>query len=778
MSKILVFQSFHYDVAYMETFEGYLPVCFNIIDSGLNLLDERPDFIFNIEQIILLDTYWQRKPENRDRIKQYAQERRLIFCPGMWTMPDGNLPSAESCYRNALLGRQWLQEHLGVEPGPICWMADIFGHHAQSPQIYKQLGYSLYMFERGQLEEEEVVDFWWQGIDGTSLLTHWEADTYYGLHLGFAWLGNRSKEWVADRIHKTVIAPLDQGDDRDLFSKIGGDFLAPNRESLQFIENWNAEANGRGIEFTHPSGYIEKTQQRTDLKTIHQEFNPLFQGTYSSRIRIKQFNRALENLAYAVEAAAVAVDKEVNTDELWRGITMQQFHDIMCGSLCDRAWKQATADYESLCENAKGQLNGTLGAGSGDETAVFNPLPYPRTEVVESPQGSALVSLDAMEIADIEKARKVATSPVKCECSTLDNGLLRAEVDEFGRLLTLEDLTTGLAYEDQRFGYVHDVALEADFGDLWVPHSGPVNSSLLHIAPYHDPVMPSGVEIVAHGLFGRREADSQCFNPVDIATSVATNGCTATLSAKHGDDYTVHYTLHAEEKLLRIRVEHQYGSVQRRLRAIIPTGIHAGKIRREIPAGWIEQAEGEYPAQNWMDYADDHKGLCLINRGLPGNNVTDGVMLLTLFRAVAMIEANVLPDFELDVVQVAEYALHPFQTGDPTYQPTRLARRFNQPVAVVEKASLPTAGGTRIRLESDTAEILSLRPIEVGRSVELRLHDASGQASSVSIRPSCPFKNAKKTTPLGEVLGAIAQDQEGLLTVTVEPFEIVTLRLE
>ena len=46
--------------------------------------------------------------------------------------------------------------------------------------------------------------------------------------------------------------------------------------------------------------------------------------------------------------------------------------------------------------------------------------------------------------------------------------------------------------------------------------------------------------------------------------------------------------------------------------------------------------EGEYPALNWVDYQDDKKGICLINRGLPGNNVTDGVMMLSLFRAVDM----------------------------------------------------------------------------------------------------------------------------------------------
>ncbi|NCO33447.1 MAG: hypothetical protein AUJ92_18820 [Armatimonadetes bacterium CG2_30_59_28] len=168
MKSIHLFQSFHYDVAYMDTFKGYLPRCLEIIDAGLDLLDEYPEFIFNIEQIILLDAYWQRRPENRERLRKHAADQRLIFCPGLRTMPDGNIPSAESCYQNALLSRRWLQENIGAEPGPVCWVADIFGHHAQSPQIYKQLGYDLYMFERGQLENENAVDFRWRASTARS----------------------------------------------------------------------------------------------------------------------------------------------------------------------------------------------------------------------------------------------------------------------------------------------------------------------------------------------------------------------------------------------------------------------------------------------------------------------------------------------------------------------------------------------------------------------------------------------------------------------------------
>ena len=70
-----------------------------------------------------------------------------------------------------------------------------------------------------------------------------------------------------------------------------------------------------------------------------------------------------------------------------------------------------------------------------------------------------------------------------------------------------------------------------------------------------------------------------------------------------------------------------------RYRAIFPTTLTGGTITHEIPFGAIERPEQELPAQNWIDYGDGRHGLGLLNRGLPGNNVDEGVMMLSLCRA-------------------------------------------------------------------------------------------------------------------------------------------------
>ena len=74
-----------------------------------------------------------------------------------------------------------------------------------------------------------------------------------------------------------------------------------------------------------------------------------------------------------------------------------------------------------------------------------------------------------------------------------------------------------------------------------------------------------------------------------------------------------------------------------RYRLLFPTAIRNGKSVHEIPFGAIERPDGiEFPAQNWIDYSDGEKGVALLNRGLPGNNVADGTILLSLMRCTSI----------------------------------------------------------------------------------------------------------------------------------------------
>ena len=75
-----------------------------------------------------------------------------------------------------------------------------------------------------------------------------------------------------------------------------------------------------------------------------------------------------------------------------------------------------------------------------------------------------------------------------------------------------------------------------------------------------------------------------------------------------------------------------------RYRALFPTSIRDGRSVHEIPFGAVERPAGiEFPAQNWIDCGNGRRGVALLNRGLPGNVVSGGTMMLSLLRSTRIV---------------------------------------------------------------------------------------------------------------------------------------------
>jgi len=771
-TTVHTFAAFHYDVAYQKTYRGYLPQTLKIIRAGIRLLQRHPEYVFNIEQVIVLREYWKRYPRERAAIKRLAKGGRLVFAPGMFTMPDVNLPNGESFFRNFEMGRDWLVEHLGVEP-KVCWMADIFGHHPQMPQIAKLCGYNAYMFERGKTQGDDTI-FWWQGIDGTRLVTAWEHDTYYGI--GLALMPDfqpRGKNFAPVYAEKMLLKQLRaRSRVKDLvISPLGGDFRMPTGEDVAFVKEFNRQRNGFAIKFSSPDRYFEQIAKR-NLPVLRADFNPLMQGTYSSRITVKQANRRLENLAYAIELLGG------NVKWLWERISFNAFHDIICGSLAQDAIAEAYKDYRQTERAAARQLRQSIVRRSprtAKTTAlILNPLPYPRTEVIQIGRKLAQVKLPATSITAFRPG-KTRTGKLIARPDVLENSRLRAVFGKNGTIISLFDKENGnelaVPIRGDMFEMgMNDVTRESDFGDLWSLYTGPVNGSLLHTAPLHDPLPISNVELQRHGGVGKRAVEANSFGWPDIRI-VERGPLRGALEIKYRLlNLVTTVSLAHDEKMLRFTTRFVPKGRYYRLRVAFPTTIPKGKIRSSIPCGHITRPEGEYPAQDWIDYSDGKKGLLLLNRGLPGNNVTNGVMMLSLFRAVAMEHIDKRPWFEAGVEQVFEYALRPFGASDKDYNPTREAARYAHPPVVVPAKS-DSDGVSLVELDGDNAELMAYR------AGELRLHESHGRRGWVTLRFPSRVISCVKTDARGIGEGQVKIDGR-VVALQLKPFEIVTLRLE
>jgi alpha-mannosidase len=244
----------------------------------------------------------------------------------------------------------------------------------------------------------------------------------------------------------------------------------------------------------------------------------------------------------------------------------------------------------------------------------------------------------------------------------------------------------------------------------------------------------------------------------------------------YSEDMRVETYLSAGEPMLRFRVSFLPSGKRYRLRVVFPTTIRDGRIRHSIPFGHVERPEGEYAVQGWIDYADSEVGVCLLNRGLPGNNVTDGTLMLSLFRGIAMDDRDEDPWYEEGVTHTFEYALAPFARGDAGYNPERLASRYNRPVYTAWGRGRDAADREGIALKSRGAEVSCWRRLSE-ETFELRIYDGTGQGCDAEIR--FPFEPAScmHTDAAGKAPEPVETKGQAV-ELSLAPFEVRTLRVQ
>ena len=102
----------------------------------------------------------------------------------MWVEPDTNVPSGESLVRQVTFGARFFAEEFGVESDEL-WIPDVFGYSAALPQIAARAGMRALITQKLSWNDTNHLPhttFWWEGLDGSRLLTHFPpADTYNGV---------------------------------------------------------------------------------------------------------------------------------------------------------------------------------------------------------------------------------------------------------------------------------------------------------------------------------------------------------------------------------------------------------------------------------------------------------------------------------------------------------------------------------------------------------------------------------------------------------------------
>lgn len=791
----------HYDVEWLQTREVFEKVGAGNLLEMLRLMEENPRMTFAVDQVPQLEPFRRSYPEAFERIVELVGEGRIEPLDGMYSEPDVNLVGGESLVRQSVAWQRYAMEHFGAF-SRCGWLIDSFGMSGQLPQIFADTGVEFFAYSRARPPEGTPSEFLWEGIDGTRIVTTAMPLKYNVGHPMPVEEARALRKMLKDYRFLRSRSATDQ-----VFYPAGVDHGRPQKEQTTMATAWNEKVDGVEFRPSLPSAFFESLP-RDRLPVVRGELQRELWGTYSSRIEIKQLDRACEfALLDAGKLATIATlaGAPYPRDELsdgWRDVMDNQFHDQICGCCTDEVatgmrqrFGRALRAARGVMEGCARFLAGAPAAGSkagrpDDALLVFNPLAEPVTSFVEfevaPPPGWSGLSvgdgkgflpvqiLDARRYGDgtFKRVRAgflptlpatgyrifelgagaaeqpASAEPVRVSDTGIANGLLELRVDGSTGLLG-EVLLSGGTRLDLSGG--NRLTMRRDFGNLY--ESMPLGPSSIYRRKVRS------VRAVEWGPLR---------GTIEVAGTIGRTAFAHRISLTSGSP--------------RIDIETRvdYRDSGTMLTCTFPTGIRDGKWTHEIPYGCIERPGEELPAINFVDLSGRREGVTLINTGIPGNACDDeGTIALTLLRGVDGIWLWKAGQGALGLGEhTFHYALYPHR-GDrveagsvaEAYRHNDAPRSFVIPAGrgengiAAESGALGCSGGhfqVSVLEREDSGEIV------------VRLWETDGSAGKAVLSLGWDAARAWKTDMLGRRKKEVSLEGRSL-AVELGPYEIATL---
>jgi alpha-mannosidase len=386
----------HWEGAVFKTREEYLDIGLPHILEALRLLKTQLSCRFVLDQVAYVRPFLERYPEEATAFRKFVAEGRLQLVLGMDVMPDVNMPGGETFIRQILYGKGYYREQLGVDVSN-CWLIDTFGHHAQLPQLLRLAGYKTFWFSRGVPSRQHPSEFLWQGIDGTQIPAFWMPHSY-----GLMYSAPRDllhfEQFVKGRYE--LLGRYSHEADRVALS--GVDVSVPEEHLALMIEAYNRQPKEPlRLNIAVPSDFEAVVAKRKNLNVFRGELNPIFQGTYSSRIELKQEMRDMERLLTTAERMCWPA---------WEPVLFNETHDLASGVMTDHVYEDTLASYafsrrlaNQWIDKLREQITAKIDTrGDGIRIVVFNTLGWPRTDVAEATVGIAEPGVHSFRVEDAD----------------------------------------------------------------------------------------------------------------------------------------------------------------------------------------------------------------------------------------------------------------------------------------------------------------------------------------------------------------------------------------
>ncbi len=792
----------HIDVAWLWTLDQVRRKSGRTFHTVMRLMEQFPDYHFTQSQPQVYDYVRRDYPELFQDIKEKIGEGRWEPIGGMWVEADCNLSGPESLARQFLLGRSFFREHFGPKAeSPVLWLPDVFGYAWALPQLIKQAGLDYFFTIKigwSQYNRLPYDTFWWQGLDGTRVLTHFSttkdpASPYAATYNSIANPEETIGTWInfqQKAIQNDLLMAFGYGD--------GGG--GPTREMLENLREM-AKFPSTPQTRQRPVGDFFRDLEANSgglLPTWNGElYLELHRGTYTTQSRNKRANRKSEFLLHDAEfvaALAALVDSgyeypKATLNKAWELVCLNQFHDIIPGSSIHAVYidsQQQYAEIRQMAEQVRGSaLDAITGKLAGD-VVVVNPTSFARSDLAFYPhamgegrqlrstgghlvltqgtEGGAwiaageLAPFSATALSIVSGVEPVTETRLSVSRTHLENHHLRVELNAGGDITRIYDkdnqrevLPPGSianqlqAFEDRPMNWdAWDIDIFYD-DKMWL--SGPAES----------------VEVVEAGpLRATLEIRRHVLNsPIIQRVSLAYNS--ARLDFESWIDWRERHVLlkvafPVDVLTPAATYEIQWGNVER------PT-------HRNTSWDW---ARFETAAQKWVDLSEGDYGVSLLNDCKYGHDVQGNVMRISLLRAPTM------PDPEADQGEHHfAYSLLP-HAGRWNEQTIAAAYALNDPlIGVAGKgtgAHHTNAADGLVAAGQPNMVIETIKQAEDGSGIIVRMYESLRRRGPVTLHTGFDLKEVWQTNLIEENQGQV-EFSGRTISFTVRPYEIVTLRL-
>lgn len=563
------------------------------------------------------------------------------------------------------------------------------------------------------------------------------------------------------------------------------------------------------VQFSSASAFCDAlAHDRAALRAVGDDF-PLLsgelyleihRGTLTTQAWLKKANRRAEDALKLAELltfaapdfnAAAACEARAELDAAWKLLLLNQFHDILPGSSIAWVYEDSKREFESIFATTTKLITRGLQRWAASlppsPLVVFNPAGTPRSGVVEvhaEPRAPERAHTEAPRLAYVHAipalgiaatAESPAPGRVTCARTFLDNGIIRAEFDNNGRITNIRARNVPRGTSNETNNYSHDLILYEDRPHMWdawdIDQRYERKQSIITNKP-------TSIRIISD-------------NPLRGAIEIE-----RPLGAKSTIRQT--YILDAGSPLLQIRTHVNWHENHTLLRAEVLTDITAREATYEIQFGHItrpthaetpsDAAKFENCVHRFVDVSQFGAGVAIINDSKYGASCRqdeNGRCVLGL----SLLKSPKHPDADADMGEHEfTYAIMP-HAGDWRAAGVDLeAEALNAPLI---------AWSTKY--SNDITTTVARAPIEVtpyagaGAAVDavkiaedddaliVRFHESHGRAGSVRVRWNVPVGRVSRVNLLEHEMPektAALRTIDGETVVDVRAFEIVTLRAE